>query len=203
LSTFAASVRLYGPLVLRALPPLAWTALIAWLSSENWSSAETASSLVPLLERLLPWAAPEQVDALHALARKAAHVAEYGVLAFLWRWALRPSSPTRGLLIPLGLAAATASLDELHQATTASRGASLADVLLDAAAAAGLLGALTVGLRRTVERLTGILLWIAAAGGTALLLLNWVAGAPSGWLTWSVPTAWIALGVRHAARRRG
>jgi VanZ family protein len=203
LSTFAASARVYGALVLRAFPPLAWTALIAWLSSESWSAAQTASSLVPLLERLLPWAAPEQIDALHGLTRKAAHVAEYAVLASLWRWTLGRSTAIRGLWIPLGLSAATASLDELHQATTASRGASPADVLLDAAAAACLLGALTVGVRHTVERLTGVLLWIAAAGGTALLLLNWVAGAPFGWLTWSVPTAWIALGVRLATRRRG
>jgi len=68
---------------LRVLPPLAWTALIAWFSTGGWSTTETSATLLPWLQRLLPWAAPEQLEALHWLARKGAHAVEYGVLAAL------------------------------------------------------------------------------------------------------------------------
>ena len=37
------------------------------------------------------------------------------------------------------------------------------------------------------------LLWIAAAGGTALLAIDWAAAAPPGWLWLSVPAAWLTL----------
>ena len=83
--------RIVQALVMRALrlvPPLAWTLLIAWLSTDSWSATETAAFLLPLLHRLIPWATPDQIDALHWLIRKGAHVSEYAVLAALWSFAL-------------------------------------------------------------------------------------------------------------------
>ncbi len=178
---------------LRLLPPLAWTVLIAWFSTESWSAAETGRSLLPLLHRLLPWAAPEQLEAWHWLIRKTAHVTEYGVLAALWRGALDGRGGWRGFVAPLGLSVLTGALDELHQSTTLTRGASPADVLLDSAGAGGALILLAGDVRLVVSFLTGVLLWIAAAGGTALIALDWTEGAPAGWLWWSVPAAWLAL----------
>jgi VanZ family protein len=175
--------------------------VIAWLSTDDWSAAQTGALLLPMLGRLLPWVTPEQVTACHWLGRKAAHVVEYGVLAGLWHWALAPRRAGRGWVGPLGLAMATATLDEWHQATTQNRTGSPADVLLDAAGAAAVLIVLGGGTRAALERLTTALLWLAAAGGTALLALNWGAGAPSGWLWWSVPSAWIALGAWFRWRR--
>jgi VanZ family protein len=188
---------------LRFLPPLGWTLFIAWFSSDGWSAAHTGAFLLPLLSGLLPWAAPEQLAALHWLARKTAHAVEYGVLAASWRWALAPREALRGCLVPLALSILTAALDELHQSTTLTRGGSPADVGLDAAGAAATLLALSRGIGPVLDRLTGTLLWFAAAGGTALLALNWGIGAPSGWLWWSVPSAWVALAAwrmrpRHA-----
>jgi VanZ family protein len=188
---------------LRFLPPLGWTLLIAWFSSDGWGAAHTGTVLLPLLRRLLPWAAHEQIAALHWLARKTAHAVEYGVLAASWRWALASREAFRGCLVPLALSILTAALDELHQATTLTRGGSPTDVLLDTAGAATTLLAVSRGIRRVLDRLTGALLWLAAAGGTALLALNWGIGAPSGWLWWSVPSAWVALAAwlmrpRHA-----
>ena len=118
----------------RFLAPLAWTALIAWFSSDRWGASGTAPLLEPWLRALLPWAAPEQIAALHWLARKADHVGEYAVLALLWRRALAPPA----WRAPFLLALLTAALDEAHQATTLTREGSVADVLLaiDVAAAA-------------------------------------------------------------------
>ena len=173
---------------LRLLPPLAWTVLIAWFSTDTWSAAGTAPRLLVVLHWLLPGASPEQLDALHWLARKSAHVVEYAVLAVLWSRALVRRDRPRGWITPLGLSILTSVLDELHQSTTSARMGSVADVALDsAAAAAALIG------DASARWLTSALLWIAAAGGTAIIAFDWSAGVPAGWLWVSVPAAWIAL----------
>lgn len=186
---------------LRLVPPLAWTALIAWLSTDSWSASETASVLLPLLHWLIPWATPEQIEVLHGLVRKGAHVVDYAVLAALWSLALGSRGAWRRWLAPLGLSILTAALDELHQSTTLARTASPADVLLDSAAAGAALTWLTGGVRRLVRWLTGVLLWVAAAGGVLLIALDWSAGVPAGWLWWSTPAAWIAVVFWHRQSR--
>jgi VanZ family protein len=178
---------------LRFLPPLAWSALIAWFSSAGWHGGVTLGLLEPWIRALLPGAAPEQIAGLHWLVRKTGHVVEYGALALLWRRALGApgaAAPWRG---PLALAALTAVLDETHQATTLTREGSVADVLLDAAAAALALVLATRGIVRTADGLARVLLWAAAAGGTVLLAIDLAAAAPPGWLWLSVPAAWLAL----------
>jgi VanZ family protein len=183
------------------LAPLAWTCVIAWMSTSGWSAAQTTPLLFPLFERLLPWASPEQIEALHWLTRKCAHLTEYGVLAGLWRFALVARPPARGWAAPLVLSMLTAILDEWHQATTLTRGGSPADVLLDSAGAIAVLIVLEGETRTALDRLTTALLWLAAAGGTAVIALNRAAGAASGWLWWTVPSAWIALGLWLCRRR--
>jgi hypothetical protein len=175
-----------------------WSAVIAWFSRDAWGTGATASLFEPWLRALLPWAAPEQIAGLHGLARKAGHVFEYAVLALLWRRALGPE----GWRAPLGLAVLTAALDEAHQATTLTRGGSVADVLLDAAAAAGALAVAARGPRASADGLAHLLLWVAAAGGTALLAIDWAAAAPPGWLWLSVPAAWLTLWVWRWRRPR-
>ena len=127
---------------LRFLPPLVWTGCIGWFSSDAWSAALTGRRILPLLHALLPWAAPESLEALHWLIRKAAHLLEYSILAGLWRRALARGSTTAGWRLPLALSVLTAALDELHQSTTLTRGGSAADVLLDAIGSAAALLAL-------------------------------------------------------------
>jgi len=173
---------------LHLLPPLAWTALIAWLSTDAWSATETAPRVLLILRWLLPSAAPDQLEALHWLARKAAHAFEYGVLAALWSRALGSRARKRGWIVPLGLSIVTAALDELHQSMTSARTGSIADVLFDGAAASAVL----IG-GPAARWLTSALLWIAAVGGTAVIAFDWSAGVPAGWLWASVPAAWIAL----------
>lgn len=178
---------------LRFLPPLVWSALIAWFSGAGFGADSTASLLEPWLREMLPWAAPEQIAALHWLLRKAGHVVEYAVLALLWSRALRLAGGPRPWRRPLLLAVLTAALDEAHQATTGVREGSVADVLLDTGAAAAALHVAVAGIRRAADGLARILLWIAAAGGTLLLGINLAAAAPSGWLWVTVPAAWLSL----------
>jgi len=177
--------------ILSLLPPLAWTALIAWFSATSWSASETGRLLLPFLRGLMPWAHPEQLDAAHWLLRKTAHVVEYAVLAGLW-WRALAARRSPGWRGALGLCVLTSALDEIHQSTTLTRTGSVADVILDSAAAAAVLMALASGWV-AVDRLVGALLWSAAAGGAALIAIGWVVAAPSGWLWLSVPAAWIAL----------
>ncbi len=187
---------------LRFLPPLVWTGCIGWFSSDAWSAARTAVRLLPLLHALLPWAAPEQLVALHWLVRKCGHVVEYAILAGLWSRALAPGAGAFGWRAPFALSVLTAVLDEAHQATTLTRQASVADVLLDSAGAAAALLALGGGAASALRHLTSVLLWLAAAGGTALIALNLAAAAPSGWLWLSAPAAWLALWLWRRRRRQ-
>lgn len=187
---------------LRFLPPLVWTGCIGWFSSDAWSAARTGARLLPLLHALLPWAAPEQIEALHWLIRKCGHLVEYAILAGLWSRALAPRSGASGWRSPLALSVLTAVLDELRQAATLTRQASVADVLLDSAGAIAALVALGGGTAAALRRSTTALLWLAAAGGTALIALALAAGAPAGWLWLSAPTAWLALWLWRRRRRQ-
>jgi VanZ family protein len=187
---------------LRFLPPIAWTGLIAWLSSPGWSAAKTGSRLLPLLAWLAPWLFPEQIEAVHWLIRKSAHAVEYGVLAGLWYWALDAWVGRRRWLVPLGLAVLTGALDEIHQSMTSTRGGSALDVLLDSSAAAAALAVVHGGIGQAIALVTVALLWIAAAGGAVMIAIDVTAGAPAGWLWWSVPAAWLALFLWYRAPRR-
>jgi VanZ family protein len=179
-------------MLIRFLPAILWTALIAWFSTDMWSASGPGTGfLSTLLTAVLPWAHPEQIQGVIWLIRKGAHVTEYAVLAALWRSALTPRGPARWRLA-FGLSVLTAALDEIHQATTAARTGSIADVVLDSTGAAAALVLLATG-HSAIDRLIGGLLWIAALGGVALLAINWAVAAPAPWLWPSIPVAWIAL----------
>jgi len=186
---------------LKLLPPLLWTLVIASFSSSFWGAAETSHLVVPILGWLWPSAAPEQLEALHWLTRKVAHVVEYAVLGALWYGALAEKENPARWRISLVLSFLTAALDELHQATTLTRTGSAADVALDTAAVGAVLLGLTGGAPPVLRRLTTALLWLAAAGGTLLLVVDLAADVPAGWLWGSVPASWIALLVWYARHR--
>lgn len=63
------------------------------------------------------------------IIRKAAHMAEYGLLWFLWQRALEVRSPLPAAAITLAYAAS----DEFHQTFVEGRHGSPLDVLIDAA----------------------------------------------------------------------
>jgi VanZ family protein len=75
------------------------------------------------------------------ILRKAAHMAEYGLLWFLWQRALRTATPWPAVAITLAYAVS----DEYHQTFVEGRHGSPVDVLIDAA---GVAVAVTLHTRR-------------------------------------------------------
>lgn len=156
-----------APFLWRWLPAAVWMVLIFGGSTGALSAPHTSRWLEPFLRWLLGGDDTTQaaVEWVHFLLRKAGHVSEYAVLAILLRRALLPSPPSvqppanappvLKADFPLWrfwsgraagaravvLAVAFAVSDELHQAFVPTRGASVADVCLDAAGAVlGVLG---------------------------------------------------------------
>jgi len=120
------------------LPVLAWMLVIFSASTDLMSGRRTSRVIEPLLRWLVPEISPENLRRAHFAARKAAHVAEYTMLALLlWR-ALRKPVPNdsrpwnwRDATWAVGLAALYAVSDELHQGFVATRTASAWDVVWD------------------------------------------------------------------------
>lgn len=126
------------------LPVAAWLVVIAVTSGDVASRSGTESSFLHFLAGWWPGLAAALRDASWWAAagwavRKAAHLAEYGVLALLLLRAFRGGTRLRG---PIAAAAAiafcvlVASGDELHQAGVASRSGSAVDVGIDLLGAA-------------------------------------------------------------------
>ena len=189
------------------IPPVAWMGVIFWLSTGSFSTEQTGGWIIPFLKVLLPWAGLSQLEFVHWLGRKTAHVTEYAILAWLWQRAFVKAGPSglspRGrTFAAFGLTVAYAILDELHQGLTGQRSASAADVGLDAFGGGVALIVTSWGWRRTTERVTAFLLWFAAVGGSLLLVVAFVAGAPVRWLWGSVPLAWVMLWSWRRRRER-
>jgi VanZ family protein len=185
------------------LLPIGWMGVILILSTDVGSAERTGGLLIPLLHWLLPWTTPLQLEALHFLARKAAHFIEYAMLAGLWLWVLaRNQRPAPGITACLALTIGIgwAVLDEVHQLFVVTRGASVADVALDTAGAATAVALVQWGWRAVDATTTG-LLWVAGAGGALALALNLYAGVSSGVLWVTVPAAVIALILRRRWRQ--
>ncbi|MGH7323267.1 MAG: VanZ family protein [Candidatus Rokuibacteriota bacterium] len=184
------------------LPPLLWMAVILALSTDAASSAHTSRVLVPLLRWAMPGASPLQIEALHDLARKMAHLTEYAILATLWFWALVRGagwSVRRAVAGGLGICLIWAAADEFHQTFVLSRTGSLGDIVIDLAGAGGALAVARWGWR-TADALTTALLWAAAVGGTLVIAVNLSADVPSGVLWLTVPAAILLLLVRWRRR---
>lgn len=119
-------LKAWGPVIL-------WAALIFYLSTDRFSSSNTAQILELLW--VFPSMSAELLETIHSFVRKSAHWAEYFVFALLllrafrgengngwkWRWA------GFTLLVVLFYALS----DELHQALVPSRYPRLGDAMLD------------------------------------------------------------------------
>jgi len=187
------------------LLPVAWMGLILVLSTDAGNAERTGRLLLPLLRWVLPSIGPQQVEALHLLARKAAHFTEYAVLAALWFRTLaqnpdRSHGATAWLALAIGVGWAT--LDEVHQLFVLSRTGSVADVALDTAGTATAVALAHWGWR-AVDAATTSLLWAALTGGVLALVVNLYTGAPAGVLWVSAPAAMVALVLRWRRRRAG
>lgn len=131
----------YGARVARAakflkhwLPVLGWMLLIAIASTDLMSAEHTSRLIRPFMRLCFPDISPATVATVQISLRKAAHLAEYAVLALLLRRALvLPARRVRwGLAFGIVVVCfCYASLDEFHQSFVASRTGAAADVLID------------------------------------------------------------------------
>ena len=124
-----------NPKLLRAwLLVLLWAAVVWSLGGDSFSASETSRFLRPMLEWLFPdFSVSDMYRLLYAI-RKTAHIVEYALLAVLilralWIGSLRSLLQSLGLT--LVLVATMAIADESRQSTSAARGGSGWDVLLD------------------------------------------------------------------------
>jgi VanZ family protein len=122
-------------LVDRWVPVAVWAAAIFLFSTEFFTGDGTSRFLIPLLELLMPTAAPETLNLLHGMLRKLAHLTEFALLTLLLGRALvRPHRTLFWLAWRvLPAAVAWAILDEWHQTFVPGRVGAVRDILLDSA----------------------------------------------------------------------
>jgi VanZ family protein len=112
----AEKLRAVGRFLWRWLPPLAWMGLIFFLSAQP-----------DLPHAPGPW--------LDILLKKTGHALAFGILAWLYLWALRGRFSTTAAvrLVSAGLAMLYAASDEYHQTFVPGRKGQLFDVGVDTA----------------------------------------------------------------------
>ena len=121
-------------------PIIAWILLIFLASGDIMSAEHTSRFLVPFLRWLSPDISVETLAEIHFCVRKAAHVTEYAILAFLVSRAIfREANLKRaGAILFVGAwiaCTSVAACDEFRQSFVESRGASPWDVMIDSAGA--------------------------------------------------------------------
>ena len=125
------------------LPAAVWMGVIFIMSAmPGEQSADQSGTLVNLVlwlvQTLFGAEAASQLspDAIHLLVRKGAHMAEYAVLFFCYRRALKYEGVRHPGLYALLLCSLYAASDEWHQSFTEGRGPSPVDVGIDTIGAA-------------------------------------------------------------------
>lgn len=118
-------------------------ALIFGASTDLMSSSRTSRFIGPVLRWVFPEISDPAIRQVQLVVRKAAHVAEYALLALLLYRAVRRTwerSPEiwcrQCAAWAFGLAVLYAASDEWHQSFVPSRGGAVQDVIIDAAGAA-------------------------------------------------------------------
>jgi VanZ family protein len=130
------------------LPVILFASFIFLMSTDTFSSEHTFSVVRTIIQFLAPGLSGGEVDLIHAIIRKLAHLVEYLILGFLLFRAFRgPSSAWWSwrwfFLASMGVLLWAAS-DEFHQSFVATRTASTGDVGIDMVG--GLLGQLASAL---------------------------------------------------------
>ena len=141
-------MRIFRPALKYWLPPIIWMVVIFSASGDAASAHHSSRIFEPLMHWLFPQMAQAQIEAIHYLLRKCAHLAEFGVLALLLWQAIRHTG-TRVVgrwswpqaRLALVLVFLYAASDELHQAFVPGRTGQVSDVFVDTAGGALGLGA--------------------------------------------------------------
>jgi len=119
-------------------PVVFWMLVIFSASADSASVAHSSRIIDPLCLLLWPNITLDQLETVHFVVRKGAHMTEYALLALLL---LRALSHDRGdarkwLSSAWVLATAYGASDELHQLFVPGRNGSIVDVMIDSAGAA-------------------------------------------------------------------
>ena len=132
-------------------PVICWMVAIFFASTDEFSSAKTASILEPFLRWCFPHISRAHVELCHLLVRKAGHLSEYAILGLLLARAFSASGHLflrrRWFAVSLSLITVYALSDEYHQSFVPSRTASIYDSLIDIAG--GLMALGLIALWRT------------------------------------------------------
>jgi VanZ family protein len=119
----------------RYVPLVLWMAVIFAASTSALSGANTSRLIGPILHWLFPNISEANIEIAHFVVRKAAHFAEYAVLAVFAARAFTTSSRAtlrRGFFFATLFLVVVYSLsDELHQNFVASRTGSIYDSFID------------------------------------------------------------------------
>ena len=146
----------------------AWALCAAWMllifvmsAAPGETSGEQSGRLLEMLLSALRWLTgiqpkPETLVLLETLLRKAAHMAEYAVLALLSRRAFALSGARRPGLCALLLCVLYAAGDEFHQRFVPDRGPSPVDVMIDTAGTALALALRQMALRIFSAKFAGM-----------------------------------------------
>ncbi len=147
------------PSLLRAWwPAAAWVVLIAFESTDFFSSQNTGAALYTILTRLFGHINVHDFFVFHQYLRKTGHVVGYGMLSVLmlrgWRATLDQDHVQLGRTLLLSWLGTVfvATLDEWHQSYIPSRTGTWRDVVLDSAAGLAFLLVASGWLRRKPER---------------------------------------------------
>ena len=132
----------------RYSPLVVWAALIFIGSSSILSGSNTSTFLVQPMRWLFPAASDSTLQLAHLMIRKAGHLTEYAILAWLAARAFRTSSNDllrrRWFLVALILVVLYSLSDEFHQSFVPSRSASIYDCMIDTVGGLMMLGFLAV-----------------------------------------------------------
>ena len=116
------------------IPAIIVAILISTFSTRSFAEDHTGWVILPALHWLFPWANARTVHLMHTGIRKFAHLTEFAIFSVLVFRGLRGGRTGWKLtwaIATLLIAAAYASLDELHQSFVPTRGPSIRDVAID------------------------------------------------------------------------
>ncbi len=136
------------------LPVILWMAFIFWMSTGTFSAENTSSYLEMVLRFFHPKISAVDMNFIHTIVRKLAHLTEYFIMGILFFRAYRGPSVERwkwrwSLYALLSLAIWAAG-DEFHQSFVSTRTASIKDVFIDTAG--GVLAQFAMILKNGVQK---------------------------------------------------
>lgn len=117
------------------IPVVLWMSVTLTLSTGLFSGDNTSRIITPILKFLIPSISPHQIQLLHLIIRKSAHITEYFIMSLLLFRAFRRNSTEKHLwrwvLSSVLVFTLFAVSDEIHQSIVVTRTASIIDVLID------------------------------------------------------------------------